>query len=228
MSRVVAPSPRPRRVKAPSWLDLRLVLGVAMVLAAVLLGAVVVSRASDTRGVVAATRDLAAGTVLTRDDLTVVQVQLNDRAARLYATRVDDVVGGQLQRGVQGGELITRTATHRPRATTTLTVPLPSGAAPALRAGERIELWVSTPYCTSVVLLPDVTVQSARALDTDFSGADGQNVVISVAPAMAERVVAALDLDQAHIRAGVLNGSRAGGAPVLADLATCTSPSPKR
>jgi hypothetical protein len=227
MSGVAAPSPRPRRVKAPSWLDLRLVLGLAMVLAAVLVGAVVVSRAGHTRGVVAANRDLAAGTVLTADDLSVVQVHVSDRTARLYATRVADVVGAELQRSVQGGELITRAATHRPRSTTTLTVPLPSGAAPALRAGERIELWVSTPYCPSVVLLPDVTVQSARSLDTGFGGGGGQNVVISVAPEQAERVVAALDLDQAHVRAGVLSGPRRGGSG-LSDLAGCVSPSPSR
>jgi hypothetical protein len=228
MSSVAAPSPMPRRLKTPSWLDLRLLLGVAMVLGAVSLGAFVVSRAQRTSPVVAAARTLAAGTVLTAADLDVVRAQLSARTARLYARSPGELVGRQLRRDVRGGELITLAAADAARPATTLTVPLPDGAAPALHAGERIEVWVSSPWCRSVVLLPDVTVQSAHALSSGFSGSAGQAVVIRVGPALAERVVSALDLDQAHLRAGVLSGPTGASRPAggLIDLAACASTPP--
>ena len=60
------PGPTPRRVRPPRWLDLRLVLGVLLVLGSVLLGARVVGAADATVPVWAAAGDLAAGTELTR------------------------------------------------------------------------------------------------------------------------------------------------------------------
>src|SRR5690242_18272521 len=96
MTGVTPSSPPPRRVATPRWLDLRMVLGVVLVLGAVSIGAVVVSRAGDTHGVIAATRDLAAGTRLTSGDLTVVQVRLPDDGRGLYLgeqTKIGDLVG---------------------------------------------------------------------------------------------------------------------------------------
>ena len=81
----VPPSPVPRRVRTPGWLDLRLVLGVVLVVGSVLVGAAVVARAHTTRPLVTAARDLAAGTVLSADDLAVVRVQMGD--ARPVAMR---------------------------------------------------------------------------------------------------------------------------------------------
>ena len=136
------------------------------------------------------------------------------------------------------------------RARTTLTVPLAAGAAPDLRSGQRIEVWVSTASCSSVVLLPDVTVQAVHA-DTGGSfsnGTGGQDVVISVEPAVAGRVIQALALADVKLRAGILVG-RATTAPAgpasptpsatgsvqspappdgSADLARCASASPSR
>jgi hypothetical protein len=222
MSGVTALSPLPRRVRPPSWLDLRLLLGIAMVLGAVVLGAVVVSRAQHTTPVVAATRDLAAGTVLTAAELTVVRVRLDDAASALYPGSTSALVGRQLARDVRGGELIPRAAAATSHAETTVTVPLPEGSAPPLHAGQRIEVWLSSPSCPSVVLLGDVTVQGVSSRDTGFSGGDGQDVVLRVAPGLAGRVVGALDLDQAHLHAGIVTGTaaRETGAN-LPDLSGC-------
>lgn len=225
MSGVVATSPSPRRVTPPSWLDVRLVLGVALVLASVVLGAVVLSRAEHTDPVVTAGRDLAAGTVLSPADLVVRQVHLDGASGSRYARTVDDLVGKRLVEPVGGGELVPLAATRSAAALTTLTVPLAQGAAPDLRAGQRIEVWLSTAACSSVVLLPDVTVQSARTEDSGFgTSGDGQSVVISVSPALADRVVTALAFEDAHIRAGILTGTPAAtGAPgaALPDVAAC-------
>jgi hypothetical protein len=225
--RVVSTSPRPRRVTPPSWLDVRLVLGVALVIVAVVVGALVVARSHHTDPVVTVTRDLAAGTVLTRADLSISHVQLGDDAKALYASDADAVTGRRLRRDLAAGELVPIGVTVPARSLTTLSVPLGSGAAPALRAGQRIELWLSGPGCSSIILLPDVTVQAVHTDDSNFSGNGGQDVVISVAGDAADRVVVALALEDAHLRAGVLSGP--GPAPGrLADVASCASSSATR
>jgi hypothetical protein len=228
MSRVAVSSPQPRRVSTPSWLDLRLVLGVLLVVAAVVVGALVVSRATRTYPVLSASRTLAAGTVLRAADLQTVQVQLPEHGDGAYVTAVHDAVGKQLARSVAKGELVRVDSLTAVVAHTTLTVPFAAGAAPALRSGERIEIWISAQSCPSVVLLADVTVQSVQAgAGGSFGAAAGaQDVVINVDPALADRVIAALNIDQAHIRAGVLTGSSAPtSTPASAASASPTAPS---
>ncbi len=236
------PSPRPNRLATPSWLDLRLVLGVVLVLGSVVVGAKVVSGASRTRATVTTTRDLAAGTVLTRSDVTLSQVQLPDGNTDRYLTSADHLVGKRLIRPVSRGELLPAAAVTAVRAQTTLTVPLAAGAAPQLRTGQRIELWVSSATCASVVLLPEVIVQSAHPDDGNSfgGGAGAQNVVIDVDPSRADRVIQALALDGATVRAGVLVGGSGTVRPTAApsgapgqggrpsDLAACASASPTR
>jgi hypothetical protein len=209
MSDVAGMSPSPRRVAKPSWLDLRFVLGLVLVLAAVLIGALVFARANHRHPMVVATRDLAAGTVLNADDLTLAQVQLPDRGAHVYLATVSAAVGKQLQRPVSAGELVPSSAVRKSAPQTTVTVPFAAASAPELRPGQRIEIWVSTPHCTSVVVLPSVVVQDVRTdpVGSFTSGTGGQDVVISVDPSLADRVIAALAIDQAQVRAGVLTGS---------------------
>jgi hypothetical protein len=218
------PSPRPRRVAAPSWLDLRLALGVLLVLASVLIGAKVVAGARHQYPRVAVRHDLAAGVVLSASDLRLVRVQLPGRGTHTYLTQLREAIGQRLTRPVSAGELLPRAALGPAPVRTTVTVPLPAGSAPELRKGQRIEVWLSTPACASVVLLPDVPVQAVHAEGGGAFGAgsDGQDVVISVPASLAERVVRALALSDAHLRAGVLSGtSPPGDAPVLPDLGSC-------
>jgi hypothetical protein len=215
-------SPRPRRIATPSWLDLRLVLGVLLVLASVLIGAKVVSSAEHTYPTVAVRHDLAAGTVLTADDLRLAKVQLPHRGHGVYLAKVRDAVGRQLSRPMSAGELLPADAVAAVKPQTTVTVPLASGAAPELRKGQRIELWLSTATCSSVVLLPAVPVQAVHAdSGTLPGGTGGQDVVISVRPELADRVVSALAIDQAQVRAGVLVGAGADVTTDLPDLAAC-------
>lgn len=219
------PSPRPRRIATPGWLDVRLLLGVGLVLASVLLGAKLVSSARHTAPVVAARRDLAAGTVLSADDLTVVQARLPGAGRAVYARGPADLVGRRLSRPVSAGELVPLTAMDTVTTRTTVTVPLDAAAAPDLRKGQRIELWVSVGRCAAMVLLPDVAVQAVRTDSAAFdSGTNGQDVTISVAPVLADRVVAALAIDGAQLRAGILTGAPADEPPAeLADLRGCAA-----
>jgi hypothetical protein len=231
---VAPPSPRPRRIATPSWLDLRLVLGVLLVLASVLIGAKIVAGARHTYPVVAVTRNLSAGTIVKADDVRLAQVQLPDHGRGVYLTATHDAVGKKLSRPVARGELLASVAVTSVGAQTTLTVPLAAGAAPQLRTGQRIKVWVSTSACSSVVLLRDVAVQSVHTDQGSFgTGTGGQDVVISVDPVEADRVITALALDGAKLRAGVLAGPVAaptdapgtGAGTPLPDLAACASAS---
>jgi hypothetical protein len=223
------PSPRARRIATPSWLDVRLVAGIVLVLGAVLIGAKVVSSARHTYPVVASRHRLAAGTVLTADDVTLARVQLPGHGSGVYLSRLPDAVGKRLGRDVSAGELVPADALAAAAASTTVTVPLAVGAAPDLRKGQRIEVWVSTKTCASLVLLPDVPVQAVHAGGGSYGSDDGQDVVISVAPPLADRVVQALALPDVKLRAGVLSGPRTEQtAATLPDLAGCAPPTATR
>jgi hypothetical protein len=229
------PSPRPRRLTPPRWLDVRLVLGVVLVLGSVLIGAKVVAGARATYAAVAVRHDLAAGTLLSAADLRVAQVQLPGHGSGVYLPAVDDAVGRRLSRPVSAGELLPAGAVTSVSAQTTITVPLATGTAPDLHKGDRIELWLSTTSCSAQVLLPDVTVQAVHARGGSLSegGGEGQDVVISVAPRLADRVMGALAIDESQVRAGVLvgSGSSAGGSGAsgdLPDLAPCSTAAPRR
>jgi hypothetical protein len=222
-------SPRPRRITTPSWLDVRLVLGVALVVGSVLAGARVVAGASHTAPVLVARHDLAAGTILRAGDVSVARVKLPGPAARIYLTGAAEVIGKQLSRAVSAGELMPSAALNAVGGETTLTVPLAAASAPELHKGERIVVWLSTGSCPSMVLLRGVAVQSVRS-DADLSfgsGTAGQDVVVSVAPELARRVVEALALDDARLRAGVLVGAAAPEPePTLPDVSRCAGHSP--
>jgi hypothetical protein len=217
------PSPVPRRIKTPSWFDLRLVIGVVLVLGSVVVGAKIVSSANHTYRMLSATRDLSAGTLLSRDDVKAVRVQLPDRGHGIYLPADADVMGKQLNRALSSGELLPLAALGTAAALTTVTVPFTADNAPTLSPGQRVEIWLSTKTCASVVLLADVTVQDVHAATGgSFSSSGGQNVVVSVSPDLAGRVVGALARDGATIRAGILSGpAHAAANDALPDLDAC-------
>ena len=107
------PGPAPRRVRPPRWLDLRLLLGVLLVLGSVLLGARVVGAADATVPVWAASGDLAAGTELDADDLVAVDVRLDDTADAYLSTSTRPE-GRTLARAVRAGELVPGSALEEP------------------------------------------------------------------------------------------------------------------
>lgn len=218
---MVAASPTPRRIKTPSWLDLRLVLGVVMILASVLIGARLVAGAKHTNAVLALTRDLAAGSTVRAEDLTSVRVQLADRA--VYLSNAAEVIGKQTNRPLARGELLPVAAVGLGTALTTVSVPFAVAAAPQLSAGGRIEVWLSSKTCRPLVLLADATVQQVDRGQSSFGAGVGQNVVLSLPSALAERVVTALALPDATIRAGVLTGPAATNTS-LPPLDGCLSP----
>ena len=60
----IPPAPTPRRLSRPKWLNVRVVGGILLVIAAVVIGARVIGASAQTTAVWAAGHDLASGTVL--------------------------------------------------------------------------------------------------------------------------------------------------------------------
>lgn len=226
MSFTVAPSsatapasPAPTRFRTPSWLDLRLLLGIALVLGSVVLGARIVASADERTAVWRTTHALAAGTVITEDDVEVSRVQLGDTEG--YVPGADPIVGQIATHDLGAGELVAQSAIDATPPGTTMTIPVPSLNTPAIERGARVAIWVSTEVCTAVVVLPDAAVQAVADDRGGFSAASQIGVIVRVEADLAVRVIQALDLPDAVIRLGVLDGPASGPREPLPDLAVC-------
>jgi SAF domain len=197
------PGPVPRRVRPPRWLDLRLVLGLVLVLGSVLLGARVVSAADATVPVWAAAGDLAAGTVLTPEDLVAVEVRLDDVAGSYLAasTRPE---GRTLARAVGDGELLPRAALSDPARLVQLALPVQAGyVPPSLRRGQLVDVYavadpalgaasVTDGGVNPVVTAVPVQAISGRAEGVLSTPTTTLQVVVSIAAGSAPDVLAAV------------------------------------
>src|SRR3954468_13497919 len=149
------PGPVPRRVRPPRWLDLRLVLGLVLVLGSVLLGARVGSAADATVPVWAAAGDLAAGTVLTPEDLVAVDVRLDDVAGSYLASSTRPE-GRTLARGVGDGELLPRAVLAEPARLVQLALPVQAGyVPPSLRRGQLVDVYAVAEPAPGAAAAPD-------------------------------------------------------------------------
>ncbi len=205
-TRPVRPAVPPARRLLPGGRDLRLALGVVLVLASVVLGARLVSAADDRTEVWALTGPLSAGTTLTAEDVVPVAVALEDLGP--YVGSGTDVEGGVLTRDVAAGELLPAGALHdgavAPRRLVTVPVD-PLHAPPGLARGERVDLYVTPSDGATlgdVEVVPTLVLAAALVADPgglDPSGlSDRVGVVLDVAASEAERAVAAAragDLD---------------------------------
>jgi hypothetical protein len=198
----------PRRVRAPRWLDLRLVVGVLLVLASVLLGARVVAGADRTVAVWSVAGDLAAGTVLTADDLVPVDVRLDD-AAGAYLSTTAQPQGRTLSRAVRKGELLPRSALDGASAQVQLALPVQAGyVPPGLGRGSRVDVYAlpaagpgqatpaaapaTTPAAVAVVRDAPVQAVSGRAQGVLSTPTTTVQVVVSVPTAEAPGVLGAV------------------------------------
>ena len=195
--------PVPRRVRPPRWLDLRLMLGVLLVLGSVLVGARVVTAADATVPVWAASGDLAAGTVLTPADLVPVSVRLDD-AAGAYLSTSTRPEGRPLSRAVRSGELVPRSALEEPADQVQLALPVRAGfVPPGLARGQVVDVYAVADAQAGAVgsadgavslVLSGATVQTVSGAGTGVLSASTSTVqvVVSVATDDAEQVLAGI------------------------------------
>lgn len=212
---MAAPASPPARRAGAGRRDLRLALGVVLVVASVVIGSRVLASADDRVPVWSAAASLATGTTLTADDLVATPVAVDDLAA--YAATSEDLVGLRLTRDLGTGELVPRSALATAAGVDRrlVTVPVdPLHAPPSLARGERVDVYVSPRDGASVGdgvdVLPALVLAGALVADpgaADATGATDQvGVVLDVAAADADRAVAAA-------RGGEVDLVRVGSAP---------------
>ncbi len=205
-------SPPARRLRQPSWLDLRLVLGLLLVLMSVVLGARALAAADTSSQVWAVSGDLAAGTTLTADDVRLVRVRLFTDAGR-YLGAAPSPAGRTLTRRLGGGELLPKAALTDAAPGRLVSLPVSSMHAPdSLRRGQRIDVFASSKgggavgTARTTRILAGVPVQAVRTPQGGLSsGVSDYAVLVRVAPDAAAAVIAAMrtsDIDVTVVTEG--------------------------
>jgi hypothetical protein len=188
-------SPPAARHRLPSWLDLRLVLGVLLVLASVLAGAKLFLSADRTVRVWAVTGDLAAGTVLAADDVRSVPVRLVENPGR-YLRAGRSPAGQTLTRDIGRDELLPEAALRPELCGSLVSIPVSSQHVPgSIAKGQRIDVYAtakSGDRKTSQVLraVPVQAVQRPRG--GLVAGGGEWSVVVRVPDGLPVRVVQAI------------------------------------
>ena len=179
------------RAATPGWRDPRMWVGVAIVAASVVVGALVLGGSDDTTPVWAAARTMGTGHVLTGDDLTVRRVHFADASdATLYYPAGQPLPAElRLVHGVGAGELLPRGAVGSVAAEQLRQVPISVAADQvpgAVTAGASVDVYLrpsshagcqGSPVCTGRPVLSGVTVLDAPPTDQEF-GAGGQRMLV--------------------------------------------------
>lgn len=150
------PTPTATRLRAPSWRDARLLVGVLLVLVSTVLGAVVVARADDRVPVYAASTQVAPGQRLTDADVKRVDVLLGDGAAGYLAADRPIADDTWSLRALRPGELIPAAAVGSAAEVEVQQVALlvDATSASALAAGSVVDVYVNRPKAGTTVGLP--------------------------------------------------------------------------
>jgi hypothetical protein len=194
-------TPAARRASAPGWRDPRLWIGVALVAASVLVGALVLGTSDDTVAVWAATESMGPGHVLTADDLTARRVGFADAAdASLYVGADEQLPAGRrLLHAVAAGELLPRAAVGSGDTVDLRQVPVSvaSDQVPgSVGAGDVVDVYLrpatrsgcaGTPVCSGRPVLAGVSVLDAPPADQAFGAQGGRMLVLGVRDADAHR-----------------------------------------
>jgi hypothetical protein len=205
------PSPPARRLTAPSWATPRRLAGLLLIVVSVVTGARVVAAADRSVLVWAVTRDVAAGTVLTPDDLRPVRARLFDSASRYLDVAVSPA-GRAASRRLAEGELLPVAALQTVPPAVVVNIPVQPANAPAVVRGQSVDVWASSKDCLPRRVLAAAPVQDVRTEGGPLAASGGAlQVVVRVSAAEAERVLAALS-QEATIRLVVLDGEPPGRA----------------
>ena len=219
-------SPPAGRVGPPSWRDPRLVFGVVLVLASVVLGARLLSGSDRTSPVWVVTADLASGTRLDDDHLERRRVRLFDAGDRYVAATGGKPTGLVLLRAVGRGELLPYAAVARADAapeTRLVTLPVDRLHLPlGLASGQAVDVYVTPGGRTGTVTGPPQLVLSHAVVDDRtesgaFGAADQVGVSVVVPASAVPQLVAAAQagrIDLVRVPADAPDRSpSAAGAP---------------
>jgi hypothetical protein len=184
-------TPPATRATTPGWRDPRMWVGIAIVAASVVIGALVLGASDDTEPVWAAAQTMGTGHVLTSGDVTVRRVHFADAsdAAVYYPAGQPLPAGLRLTRGVGAGELLPRGAVATASGDELRQVPISVAADQVpgvVSAGASVDVYLrpsshagcqGSPVCTGRPVLSGVTVLDAPPVDQEF-GVGGQRMLV--------------------------------------------------
>ncbi len=195
-------SVKPRSRKSARWSDLRLWLGISLLIASMFVGARVMASGEETVTLWRANSELALGSPLT--GVEAVVVALNGAQEPYFRGLVPP--SGIVVRPIGAGEFIPSAALSSlpPADSRVVTVPVdPLHVAIGLNAGDQVDVWSSSKDAGSVgSILPPMLVLTGltvRAVANDVVGTGGEIGVVLLVP-----VAQVPDLVQA-IRTGVID-----------------------
>lgn len=205
------PSPPARRRQPPSWLNPRLILGVLLVVGSVAAGSATISAADRSVQVWALTRDAAAGTVLSAQDVRPARVRLFDSAPGYLDTAVSPA-GRPVVRALSAGELLPAAALGSDAPGLVVNLPVRPENAPEVSRGQAVDVWAGTKDCGPRRVLASAAVQDVRTDDAGAltTGTGLLQIVLRVGRADADRLLAVLGADST-IRLVVVEGAPAAG-----------------
>jgi len=180
---VISVSPA-RALRRPLRPDVRAVVGILLMLVAIGGSVTVWTTQQDTRGVLVAAHDLAAGTVLQPSDLAIAQTRLDDTLyqAALPSNELSRTIGRQLAEPAHANQILARgqLSTHPLLGPDqeVLAIPIRADAAAGgrIRTGDAVQIVATDTKHdgTSHVVLPRVTVYE---VGRDQGGSSGSSSV---------------------------------------------------
>ncbi len=179
------PSPVARRLRSPSWLNLRLMTGLLLVLVAAAVGAKVVAGADRSVTIWGLSHDVASGTELAATDLRAVRVQLYADTPRYLSTAVSPA-GQVINRDLQGGDLLPRSALGPVPSGVLVPLPVdPAALPPGLSRGDRIDVYAGPatagdPHGTTRPVLQAAPVQAVSGGSSGGLSAGNEKVQLTV------------------------------------------------
>ena len=191
------------RYHRPGWRDPRILVGLVIVAASVLVGVKVLAAADDSVGVWAVRKDLPAGTRVDPAEVQRVEIRFDSREdADRYLSAdqplPDDAV---LERAVGSGELLPRGAlAGADQALVEVPVSVELDEVPAtVREGSVIDVWV-TPRSTTTadrladadLVLDDVVVVKAPTPEDSLAPTGTRQVIVGVTREQAAQLGPAL------------------------------------
>jgi hypothetical protein len=194
-------APAARRVATPGWRDPRLWIGVVIVAASMLAGALVLGTSDDTVPVWAAADSLGSGHVLNADDLAVRRVRFDDANAASLYFRADRQLPADLRlsRDVGAGELLPRAAVSAATQPDPRQVPVsvpPDQVPRTISVGDVVDVYLrpsshtacaGSPVCAGQPVLAGVRVLDAPPPDDRFGSDGSRMLVVGVSGAQAQR-----------------------------------------
>jgi hypothetical protein len=188
------PSPPATRLARVRWLDLRLLVGVLLVLGSVLLGTKIIAGADDTTAVLALTRDVQPGVRLTTADVTIRRIRL-DAGHEHYVAVGSSVAGYIMTRPALAGELLPRRAVATAAEAQAagdirwITIAVPSEERPeGLSTGQLVDVWIAPDTAvndarnTATLLASRVAVDAVANSSNGLSGARESTVTLAMRP----------------------------------------------